>query len=126
MGGYASKRLIGRVTSFVAAYALVLQIVLASFVLATMSAGPAMAMEICSPSMLYGVATGDADKSPSGPASHCPVCVVAHSPAVPAPDALTCLTRDSFRFTYRSVPVQRVDLARAETPHQPRAPPQIG
>ena len=85
------KRLIGSVASLAAAYALVLNVVLSSMLLASLSpTALAAGTEICAASAVYGIAhdnagQSDADQAPGAVAAHCPVCVFAHLPGTPPP-----------------------------------------
>ena len=121
------KRIWGAVASFVAAYALVLNIVLSSMVLASMSPVAAAAgLEICANNPDLAAAHDDAGKSTGKAAVHCPICVGSHHGAgalpLSGPSVVlrvataippACLSHDP-------------GIARiATSSHQPRAPPQL-
>lgn len=104
-----------------AAYALVLNVILSSLLLASVSpALSAAGFEICAVNPDHG----DAGKSPGQVAVHCPVCVFAHAGAPPQPtEFVTSRTAITIAPT---IAREAAVIARlAATDHQARAPPQL-
>jgi hypothetical protein len=87
MTGFAYKRRIGWGAAFVAAYALVFNIILSSILVAGISPlAAAAAHELCISSVNADAARTDADKRSGKTSVHCPLCVAHHvSGALPPP-----------------------------------------
>ncbi|WP_454649137.1 DUF2946 family protein [Bradyrhizobium liaoningense] len=126
MTGFAYKRRIGRGAAFVAAYALVLNVILSSMLVASISplAGAA-AQELCIGSDSGDAARTDADKHGKKTSVHCPLCVGHHvSGALPPPQPrltdripLTASAVHSFR--------QRIVAYARSFDHLSRGPPAL-
>ncbi|MFT4116504.1 DUF2946 family protein [Bradyrhizobium sp.] len=88
MTSFGSRRRVGVGTAFIAAYALVLNVILSSILIASFSSiSPAAAHEIC----MSGVDTDptDADKSGHKTTIHCPLCIGHHvTGGLPPPDTV--------------------------------------
>ncbi len=126
MTGFAYKRRIGRGAAFVAAYALVLNVILAGMLVASISplAGAA-AQELCISGDNGDAARTDADKHGKKTNVHCPLCVGHHaSGALPPPQPtltdripLTASAVYSFR--------QRIVAYARSFDHLSRGPPAL-
>ncbi|MFB9267780.1 DUF2946 family protein [Bradyrhizobium erythrophlei] len=79
MARFVLKRRVGRVAAFIAAYALVFNVVLTSLLAASISPTLADAGHVlCFSSVSADAAQGDAGKSGQKAAIHCPLCVGHH------------------------------------------------
>lgn len=124
MRRFVLRQRVGRVAAFVATYALVLNVVLSSLLVASVSPVAAEAGQIlCINSTDANAAHDDAGKSGRGGAIHCPLCIGHHvTGALPPPE-----------FVLGARPVIAVAIVRAfETrfvarfrsyDHQSRGPP---
>ena len=122
MKQHSRRRWFGTVASLAAAYALVLNVILSSLLLASVSpALYAAGFEICAVNPDHG----DAGKSPGQVAVHCPVCVFAHAPGAP-PQPTEFLTSRIAITIAPTVAREAAVIARlAATDHQARAPPRL-
>ena len=105
-----------------AAYALVLNVILSSLLLASVSpAAYAAGLEICAVNPDHG----DAGKSSGQATLHCPVCVINHAPGAP-PQPTTFHTARLAIIVAPTIARETVVVARlAATDHQARAPPRL-
>ncbi|UPK31137.1 DUF2946 family protein [Bradyrhizobium sp. 195] len=124
MTRFVFKRRIGCGAAFIAAYALVFNLILSSILVAGVSpAAAAAAHELCSGIGNSGTVRTDADKSDKKRAIHCPLCVGHHTPtSVPPPQA------DLLDRQYVEVVIAFAFEARFVAPfrshdHQSRGPP---
>jgi len=119
---HSRRRWFGTVASLAAAYALVLNVVLSSLLLASVSpAAYAAGFEICAVNPDHG----DAGQGSGQVAVHCPVCVFSHAPGAPPQPTLFLTSRIAVTvapsFSRESAVVARL----AATDHQARAPPRL-
>ena len=122
MKQHTRKSLFGTVASMAAAYALVLNVILSSLLLASVSPSLyAAGFEICAVNPDHG----DAGKSPGQVAVHCPVCVFSHAPGAPPQPTQFAVSRIAIAispaFAHEAAIVARL----AATDHQARAPPAL-
>jgi hypothetical protein len=117
---------IGRWAAFVAAYALVFNVVLTSTLLATISPSKANAFhELC----LNGssaVPDADGNTDPGKPVVRCPLCLssaVAMADQPPQTPALAI--RIALRVLFEPAAHDHVVVRFAESDHQPRGPPHL-
>ena len=122
MKQHSRRRWFGTVASIAAAYALVLNVMLSSLLLASVSpAAYAAGLEICAVNPDHG----DAGKSSGQTALHCPVCVFSHAPGAP-PQPTEFLTSRIAITIAPTVAREAAVIARlAATDHQARAPPRL-
>lgn len=120
------KRRFGAVASLAAAYALVLNVILSSMLLAAVSPAEAAAgFQICHNNPDLAAAQDDAGKNTGQPPAHCPLCVGNHAPG--APPALDVVFA-SRAATVLATAVVRDDTVAAHvitSDHRARAPPQL-
>ncbi|MBH5388580.1 DUF2946 family protein [Bradyrhizobium diversitatis] len=127
MTGFAFKRRIGWGTAFIAAYALVLNLILSSILVASISplAAAAAAHELCVSSGNADAARTDADKHGGKTTAHCPLCV-GHYVAGGLPPPAAGLAE---RIALRAEPVlsfRKRIFARARSfAHLTRGPPRL-
>ena len=120
MKQHSHRRRFGTVASLAAAYALVLNVILSSLLLASVSpALYAAGFEICAVNPDHG----DAGKSPGQVAVHCPVCVFAHAPGAPPQPTEFLTTRIAITLAPTIAREAAVIARLAATDHQARAPP---
>jgi hypothetical protein len=119
-------RTIGRWAAFVAAYALVFNVMLISTLLASISPLKFNALhELC----LNGSSTApdaDGNSDPAKPIVRCPLCLsnaVAMADQPPQTPALAI--RIALRVLFEPAPNDRVSVRFAESNHQPRGPPHL-
>ena len=122
MKQHSHRRWFGTVASLAAAYALVLNVVLSSLLLASVSpAAYAAGLEICAVSPDHN----DSGKSSGQVAVHCPVCVFSHAPGAPPQPTLFAVSRIAIAispaFAHEAAIVARL----VATDHQARAPPAL-
>ena len=122
MKQHTRKSLFGTVASMAAAYALVLNVILSSLLLASVSpAAYAAGLEICAVNPDHN----DAGKSSGQTAVHCPVCVFSHAPGAPPQPTLFAVSRIAIAispaFAHEAAIVARLTA----TDHQARAPPAL-
>jgi hypothetical protein len=119
-------RSIGRWAAFVAAYALVFNVMLTSALLATISPAKFNALhELC----LNGstaVPNADGSGDPGKPIVRCPLCLssaVAMADQPPQTPALA--VRIALRILFEPAPLHHIAARFAESDHQPRGPPHL-
>jgi hypothetical protein len=125
MSAFSRRRRIAVVAALVAAYAVVLNVVLASSLLAGQSmAEPLAGHGFCLASA--GVDEPPADFGKTKPtAIHCPLCVAQLVEALPPPVAPSVALRLACGVAYdplRAAPFEAIEIRRD---HQPRGPPQL-
>ena len=121
MKQHSHRRRFGTVASLAAAYALVLNVILSSLLLASVSpALYAAGFEIC-----VNPDHGDAGKSPGQVAVHCPVCVFAHAPGAPPQPTEFLTTRIAITIAPTIAREAAIIARLAATDHQARAPPRL-
>ncbi|UZE50174.1 DUF2946 family protein [Rhodopseudomonas sp. P2A-2r] len=121
------KRIVGAVASFVAAYALVLNVMLSSMLLASLSPVAAAAgFEICANNPDLAAAHDDAGKSTGKAVVHCPLCVGNHhaAGALP-PTGPSFAVRVAVASPPAFTPGGSVATRAATSSHQARAPPRL-
>lgn len=119
------KRWFGAVASLAAVYALVLNVVLSSLLLASISpAAQAAGFELCltHPDL---AASPDGSGKTTAPAVHCPLCVGTHAPGAPPAIATFSISRVAIAIAPIATPDDRVVAAQATSDHRARAPPQL-
>ena len=122
MKQHSHRRRFGTVASLAAAYALVLNVILSSLLLASVSpALYAAGFEICAVNPDHG----DAGKSPGQVAVHCPVCVFAHAPGAPPQPTEFLTTRIAISIAPTIAREAAVIARLAATDHQARASPRL-
>lgn len=126
MTGFAFKRRIGWGAAFIAAYALVFNVILSSILIASISPlAAAAAHELCISSDNGDSARTDADKNRGKTAAHCPLCVGHHvagglPPVEPAfTDRVPIPASAVYSFRQRIVAYAR------SYDHQSRGPPAL-
>ena len=119
-----TKRRSGALASLVAAYALVLHVIISSFVLATVSpAGFAFGTEICISHPETGASDGATGKVPTKSIVRCPLCVGNHAPGVPPSEVVQTLIRFAIAVDVQAKLESVSYLEAAHSSHQARAPP---
>jgi hypothetical protein len=125
LGHFSRKRRFGAVASFAAAYALVLNVILSSLLLASVSpAAYAAGIEICANNPDLAAAHDDAGNTTGKPSVHCPVCIGHHASGAP-PSVVSLPTRIALVIAPAIVPDDAAVAHRASTGHQARAPPRL-
>jgi hypothetical protein len=120
------KRIVGAVASFVATYALVLNIVLSSMLLAAVSpVAIAAGFEICANNPDLAAAHDDAGKSTGKAVVHCPICVGTHAAGPPPPSGPSFALRIAAAVAPAFTPAASVVARDATSGHQARAPPRL-
>ncbi|MDB5616747.1 hypothetical protein [Tardiphaga sp.] len=120
MKQHSHRRWFGTVASLAAAYALVLNVVLSSLLLASVSpAAYAAGFEICAVNPDHG----DAGKTSGQVAVHCPVCVFSHAPGAPPQPTQFLTARIAITIAPSAAREAAVVARLAATDHQARAPP---
>lgn len=119
------KRRFGAVASLAAAYALVLNVLLSSLILAAIPpAAQAAGFELCltHPDL---AATPDGSGKTTAPAVHCPLCLGTHAPGAPPTVATFHVSRIAIAIAPVISPDPRIVALRATSDHRARAPPQL-
>ena len=119
------KGWIGAVASFAAVYALVLNVVLSSLVLASIPpAAQAAALELCltHPDL---AASPDGSGKTTAPGVHCPLCVGTHAPGAPPSVTNVSISRIAVAIAPIATPDARIVAEQAISNHRARAPPQL-
>ncbi len=120
------KRRFGAVASLAAAYALVLNVILSSLLLASVSpAAYAAGIEICANNPDVAAAHDDAGKTTGKPSVHCPVCVGHHAAGAPPAPMASLASRIAIATAPVLAPDDAVVTHRAGADHQARAPPRL-
>lgn len=122
MGQFARKRRIAWLAAFAAAYALVLNVLLSSAVLAAQPVQWFAGHEFC----LSDQSAAPTDPTKTKPAAiHCPLCIGHHVSAAPPPVAPAVAVRLAFGIAY-DPPRDRPFVAFRQThDHQARGPPAL-
>lgn len=121
------KRIVGIGAAWVAAYALVLNVILSSMFLAALSpVAFAAGHAICANSADVGTVRDDAGKNNKAPSIRCPVCVGIHAAsALPPPPGPIFFARNavpiSQAFAFDAALVER----KKSSDHQARGPPSL-
>ncbi len=123
MSGFSRRRARALVAAWVAAYALVLNVVLASTLLAGQSpvqllTGP----EFCIAAVDDGAA-GDAGQPAKAVPIRCPLCLGQHVSATPPPLSPALAIRIAFSIRYEVPRATPFVALRPSPAHQPRGPP---
>jgi hypothetical protein len=121
------KRVVGIGSAWIAAYALVLNVVLSSFLLTALSpAAFAAVHDICANSADIGTVRDDAGKGDKKAAIHCPICIGKHtSNALPPPPGPVLFERSALPVSLEAAfDAVFVELARTSD-HQARGPPSL-
>ena len=126
MRRFVLRQRVGRAAAFVAAYALVLNVILSSLLVAGISPAAAAAGQIlCINRADPGVAHDDAGKSGRGGAIHCPLCIGHHVTGALPPPAFAFGARLPIALTtVRAFEVRFVARFRSYD-HQSRGPPTL-
>ena len=123
---HSRKRRFGTVASLAAAYALVLNVILSSLLLASVSpAAYAAGFEICANNPDLAAAHEDAGKTTGKPSVHCPVCVAHHAAGAPSSPAALLASRIAIVVARLAAPDDAHAAHRASADHQARAPPRL-
>jgi hypothetical protein len=119
---HSRRRWFGTVASLAAAYALVLNVVLSSLLLASVSpAAYAAGFEICAVNPDHG----DAGKTSGQAMVHCPVCVFSHAPGAPPQPTIFHTVRLAITVAPTIAREAAIVARLAATDHQARAPPEL-
>lgn len=119
------KRWFGAVACLAAVYALALNVVLSSLILASVSpAAQAAGFEICFTHPDLAASPDDSGKT-TAPTPHCPLCVGTHAPGAPPVVAAFSISRIAIAIAPIATPDDRIVAARATSDHRARAPPQL-
>lgn len=126
MRRFALKRTVGKVAALAAAYALVLNVILSSLLIASISPTAAAAGQIlCVNSTSADAARDDAGKGGQGRTIHCPLCVAHHvTGALPPPEISLGRVSVVSVVTVRAFEARLVARVRSHD-HQSRAPPAL-
>ncbi|WP_315833001.1 DUF2946 family protein [Bradyrhizobium prioriisuperbiae] len=121
---YSGKRILGMCAAGAAAYALVLNVILSSILLATLSpTAVAAGYELCANSADIRAVRDDAGKTEKRAIVHCPLCIGHHagialsSPSPISLERIASVAPLAFEFIKRCVEFSRTH------DHQPRGPP---
>jgi hypothetical protein len=120
------KRWFGAVASLAAAYALVLNVVLSSLLLAAISpTAQAAGFELCLTHPDLAASPDDAGKTSGAPAVHCPICVGTHAPGAPPASATFLVSRIAIAIAPVAALDDRIVATAATSDHRARAPPRL-
>jgi hypothetical protein len=120
------KRWFGAVASLAAVYALVLNVVLSSLILASISpAAQAAGFELCLTHPDLAASPDNTGKTTGAPAVHCPVCVGTHAPGAPPASVTFSVSRVAIAIAPIAAPDDRIVARAATSDHRARAPPQL-
>lgn len=120
-----TKRRTGALASLVAAYALVLHVIISSFMLATVSAAFAAGGEICVSHPETTTSDGPIGKVPGKSVVRCPLCVGNHAPGVPPSDVALSVVRFAVAIDLQARLETATALEAPYSSHQARAPPRL-
>lgn len=121
-----TKRRTGAMASLVAAYALVLHVIISSFVLATVSpAAFAAGAEICVSHPETISSDGANGKASGKSVVRCPLCIGNHAPGVPPSDVVLTLVRFAVALDLQAALEATSVLSAPYSNHQARAPPRL-
>jgi hypothetical protein len=122
---FSNRWAIARVAAFAAAYALVLNVILASTLLAAQSPVQRQAgHELCLASSSDAATPVEPGKA-KPVAIHCPLCIGQHVSAAPPPMAPSVAIRLAFGFAYDPPRVAPFVALTPSHDHQPRGPPSL-
>ncbi|UGV25175.1 hypothetical protein E0H22_05475 [Rhodopseudomonas boonkerdii] len=120
------KRWFGAVASLAAVYALVLNVVLSSLILASISpAAQAAGLELCLTHPDLAASPGTDGKTTGAPAVHCPACVGTHAPGTPPTSVTFSISRIAIAMAPIVAHNDRIVARTATSDHRARAPPQL-
>jgi hypothetical protein len=120
------KRRFGAVASLAAAYALVLNVILSSLLLASISPTDAAAgYAICHNNPDLASAPDDAGKTTGAPAVHCPLCVGNHAPGAPPTLTAELGVRIAVAIAATVAADETVTAHVITSDHRARAPPRL-
>jgi hypothetical protein len=126
VGHIARKRRIGTAAAFAAAYALVLNVILSSALLASLSPTAfAAAHELCINGGDAAAAQNDAGKTGKAPTIRCPICVGNHASGALPPAVPPLVTRVAVAVSDRPVFDAICVACDPAHDHQPRGPPRL-
>jgi hypothetical protein len=109
-----------------AAYALVLNVVLSSLLLAAISpTAQAAGFELCLTHPDLAASPDDTGKTSGAPAVHCPVCVGTHAPGAPPASATFLVSRIAIAIAPVAALDDRIVAEAATSDHRARAPPRL-
>ncbi|QLH70900.1 DUF2946 family protein [Rhodopseudomonas palustris] len=124
MGGFSRRRARALVAAWIAAYALVLNVILASTLLAGQS--PVQLVtghEFCLAAA--DGAPGDSGQPAKAVPIRCPLCLGQHVSATPPPLSPALAIRIAFSIRYEVPPATPFVALRPSPAHQPRGPPAL-
>jgi len=120
------KRWFGAVASLAAVYALVLNVVLSSLILAAIPpAAQAAGFELCLTHPDLAAAPDNNGKTTGAPAVHCPICVGTHAPGAPPVAATFHVSRIAIAIAPTTITNDRIVAEQAASDRRARAPPQL-
>jgi hypothetical protein len=126
MGPFSRKRRIGTAAAFAAAYALVLNVILSSVLLASLSPTAfAAAHEICINGGDAAAAQDDAGKTGKSATVRCPLCVGNHASGALPPAVPALVSRVAVAVSPQPVFDAAFVACDPAHDHQPRGPPQL-
>jgi hypothetical protein len=126
VGLFSRKGRIGTAAAFAAAYALVLNVILSSALLASLSPTAfAAAHELCINSGDAAAAQDDAGKTGKSPTIRCPICVGNHASGALPPAVPALATRLAVAVSDPPVFDAACVACDPAHDHQPRGPPQL-
>jgi hypothetical protein len=109
-----------------AAYALVLNVVLSSLLLAAISpTAQAAGFELCLTHPDLAASPDDTGKTSGAPAVHCPVCVGTQAPGAPPASATFLVSRIAVAIAPVAALDDRIVAEAATSDHRARAPPRL-
>jgi cytochrome c5 len=107
-----------------AAYALVLNVVLSSLLLAAISPADAAAgYQICHNNPDLAATQDDGGKTTGTPGAHCPLCTGTHAPGAPPAQTAFVTSRIAIAITPVAASDDRIVTETATSDHRARAPP---
>jgi hypothetical protein len=120
------KRRFGAVASLAAAYALVLNVILSSLLLASVSPADAAAgYQICHNNPDIAAAQDDVGKTTGQAPAHCPLCVGNHAPGAPPALNVVFASRIATAIATAVAPDETVTAHVITSDHRARAPPRL-
>ncbi|WP_158005634.1 DUF2946 family protein [Tardiphaga robiniae] len=126
MRHFSRKRWFGGVASLAAAYALVLNVILSSMLLAAISPADAAAgYQICHNNPDSAATQDDVGKTTGKPAAHCPLCTGSHAPGAPPAQTAFVTSRIAIAIAPVAAPDDRIVATVATSDHRARAPPRL-
>jgi hypothetical protein len=120
------KKTLGIAASWLAAYALVLNVILSSALLASLSPTAfAAAHELCVNGGDAAAAQDDAGKAGKSATIRCPICVGNHASGALPPDVALLVSRVAVAAPDQPLVVAAIVACDPTHDHQPRGPPQL-